>query len=77
MLLVLERIIIKVSGFLLDTSKAMSPVIQRYDWLSRRLIASKDELPLILGSNTENQFRVKTRMSGSSSLPFRCFEMLC
>jgi hypothetical protein len=47
MLLVLERIIIKVSGFLLDTSKAMSPVIQRYDWLSRRLIASKDELPFI------------------------------
>jgi hypothetical protein len=47
MLLVLERIIIKVSGFLLDTSKAMSPVIQRYDWLSRRLIGSKDEPPLI------------------------------
>jgi hypothetical protein len=47
MLLVLERIIIKVSGFLLDTSKATSLVIQRRDWLSRRLIAVRDELPLI------------------------------
>jgi hypothetical protein len=47
MFLVLERIIIKVPGFLVNTSKARSLVIQWDDWLSRELIAARDKLPLV------------------------------